>query len=451
MNEMRNREAFRASARWQDTEDSPLRDARRGALVGGLFFVGLLGWAALTPLDAAAYGQGVVTVSGNRQVVQHREGGIISALFVTENQLVRKGAPLAVVSSSDLVAGERSIAGEVLSLLAMRARLLAESRDSGSVPMPEEFAMLEGDQRKIAETALAGQRSLFEARRASLRTEQAVLAQRIAQHGQQIGGIEHQMSANRDQQRLIGDELAGLAALVPKGFVSINRLRAVEREASALDGHYGSYRSEIARSREAIGETRLQMVSLRKQMASEVAGQLREVQARLDELQPRLLALREQVARSVVRAPASGRIVGMRVFTVGGVLAAGDTLMEVVPQDRDLVVQAKVAPRDADDLRVGMETQVNFTALQDRNLPILKGKVTKISADSLEDERTGQSYFRIEVVVPPNELTKANRGKDAAVHAGLPADVLIPLRRRSAFQYLFEPLTRSLWLAGREG
>jgi len=450
MNEMTSRAGFIPAQPFNAENDSARKDARRGLLIGGIFFVGLLGWAALTPLDAAAYGQGVVIVSGNRQVVQHREGGIITALHVTENHMVAKGAPLAVVSSSELIAAERSIAGEVVSLLAMRARLLAESRNASIIAYPDEFRGLEGEERRLAEAAMDGQRGLLEARRASLNTEQAVLSQRVAQLGEQIGGVRHQLSANQDQQRLINDEIAGLKSLVPNGFVSINRLRAVEREASALEGANGAYRSDVARSHEAIGETRLQMVSLRKQMASEVAGQMRDVQARLDELQPKLLALKEQVARSVVRAPASGRVVGMRVFTVGGVLASGDTLMEIVPQDRDLVIQGKVSPQDADDIRVGMTTQVNFTALQDRNLPILIGKVTKVSADSLEDERTGQSFFRIEVVVPPAELLKANRGKEAAVQAGLPADVLIPLRKRSALSYLLEPITRSLWLAGRE-
>ena len=447
---MTSRAGFIPAQPFNAENDSARKDARRGLLIGSIFFVGLLGWAALTPLDAAAYGQGVVIVSGNRQVVQHREGGIITALHVTENHMVAKGAPLAVVSSSELIAAERSIAGEVVSLLAMRARLLAESRNASIIAYPDEFRGLEGEERRLAEAAMDGQRGLLEARRASLNTEQAVLSQRVAQLGEQIGGVRHQLSANQDQQRLINDEIAGLKSLVPNGFVSINRLRAVEREASALEGANGAYRSDVARSHEAIGETRLQMVSLRKQMASEVAGQMRDVQARLDELQPKLLALKEQVARSVVRAPASGRVVGMRVFTVGGVLASGDTLMEIVPQDRDLVIQGKVSPQDADDIRVGMTTQVNFTALQDRNLPILIGKVTKVSADSLEDERTGQSFFRIEVVVPPAELLKANRGKEAAVQAGLPADVLIPLRKRSALSYLLEPITRSLWLAGRE-
>ena len=449
MNKIVAKEAFELPFR-TSAEDGPQRELRRGMIIGGAFFVGLLGWAAITPLDAAAFGQGVVVVSGNRQVVQHREGGIITALYVTEGQLVRKGDPLAVVSASELIAAERSISGEVLSLLAMRSRLIAESKGASSLETPAEFQALEGSDRMVADAAMHGQRALFDARRSALSTDRAVLNQRVAQHHQQIAGIRHQLRANQVQQRLIADEVAGLQALVPKGFVSINRLRAMERMASELDGTYGAYNADIARSNEAIGETRLQISSLRSQMIAEVAAQLREVQGRIDELQPKLLSLREQVGRSVVRAPASGRVVGKRVFTVGGVVAPGDVLMEVVPQDRDLVIEGKVSPTDADDISPGMETQVNFTALQERSLPILKGQVTKVSADSLEDERTGERYFRIEVVVPPEEMNKVKQVRSEGIRAGLPADVLVPLRKRSALSYLVEPLTQTLWLAGRE-
>jgi HlyD family secretion protein len=431
--------------------DSPSGEFRTGALIGGLFFVGLLGWAALTPLHAGAYAEGVVVVSGNRQVVQHREGGIITHLFVTEGQVVKKGDPLAIVSTSELVAAERGATGEVISLLAMRERLMTEQNGGSAVHEPAEFAAYTGEDKALAEAAMQGQRNVFRARRTSLFTERGVLSQRMAQHRQQINGFQHQIRANLEQQRLISDEVAGLADLVPKGFVSLNRLRATERVASELRGNYGSHTADVARSHEAIGESRMQMVSLDRQLITEAASQLREVQVRLDELKPKLLSLREQVARSVVRAPAGGRVVGLSVFTVGGVVAPGDKLMEVVPQDRDLVIDGKVAPNDADDVRPGMVTQVKFPALQERNMPILTGKVTKISADTLEDERSGIRYFKVEVRVPPEQMRLIRQVRPGGgLMAGLPAEVVIPLRKRTALQYLVEPLTQSLWKAGRE-
>lgn len=432
-------------------EDSSRSETRKGLMIAGAFFIGLLGWAAVTPLDAGAYAEGVVAVSGSRQVVQHRDGGIVTDLKVAEGQLVQKGQPLLQVTASELIAAERGAASEVISLLATRARLVAEAGHAATVGEPMEFAALTGSDRLLASEALRVQRGLFEARRSALSTERAVLAQRVNQHHEQIGGIRHQMVANKDQQRLIREELNGLGELVGKGFVSINRIRAMERMASELSGTYGAHQADIARSGEAIGEARMQMVSLEKQRLTEVATHMNEVQVRLDELQPKLISLREQLARSTVRAPASGRVVGLKVFTIGAVVGSGETLMEIVPQDRDLIIQGKVSPTDADDLAVGMATQVRFTALQERNLPILMGTISKVSADSLEDDRSGMRYFKIEVTVPPAEMGKVRHlRRGDAIRAGLPADVIIPLRKRTALAYLIEPLTQTLWLAGRE-
>ena len=434
-----------------DGADAPGRDIRKGAMIGAAFFVGLLGFAALTPLDAGANAEGVVAVSGNRQAVQHQQGGIITDIRVTEGQSVRKGEVILKISASEAVAIERGLTSDYIAAIAQRARLLAEQAGHSTIPEPKEFAALSSDDRLFANEALSGQRQLLTARRNALAAERGVLRQRMAQHAEQIGGYSYQMKSNREQTRLIGEELDGLRALLPKGYVSLNRVRELERAAAELDGSHGAYRSEIARTSEAIGEARIQSLSLDKTRLEEVAGQMREVQIRIDEIMPKLSAVREQLARSIVRAPASGRVVGLKVFTVGGVVSAGDVLMEIVPQDRALVIEGKVMPTDADDLSPGMETQVRFSALQERNLPILKGQLTKISADSFEDARSGARYFKIEAVVPPAQLAKLELiRRGGALKAGLPAQVLIPLRKRTALDYLVEPLTQSLWKAGRE-
>ena len=431
--------------------DSPVREMRMGGMIAGFFFVILLGWAAATPLDAGAYAQGVVAVSGNRQAVQHRDGGLVTSLHVEEGERVAKGQALLRISSTELLATERGLTGEVIALLAQCARLVAEQRGLAQVSAPVEFASLAPQDRQLASEALQGQRMLFAARRSSIATQRNVLQQRIRQHDQQINGIAHQMQSNIEQQRLIADELDGLRALLPKGYVSINKVRSMERADAALRGDYGAFQADAARSSEAIGEAQLQVMSLDKQKLEEVAGQLRDTQIRLDELQPRLEAVREQLARSTVRAPASGRVVGLKIFTVGGVVAAGETLMEIVPQDRALVIEGKAAPTDADDLVPGMTTQIRFSALQERNLPILSGTISKVSADSFEDERTGQHYFRIQLVVPPSELAKLKKVRsDGGSRAGLPVEIMITLRKRTAISFLVEPLTQSLWLAGRE-
>jgi HlyD family type I secretion membrane fusion protein len=434
-----------------DELQSPKMEMRRGVIVAAVFFVGVLGWAAFIPLDSGAVAQGTVAVSGNRQSVQHRDGGIITELPVTEGQMVNKGDILVRISASELVAAERGMAGEMMSLLAQRARLDAERTGAGAMKLPAEFASLTEQDRVLADDAMRGQRLLFSARRDALSTQRSVLGQQIKQHSAQISAFDQQMSANGRQQKLIGEELTGLDSLVEKGFVSMNRIRAMQRGAAELEGNYGSLQADKIRVSEAIGETRLSMVSIDRKMLEDVATEMQATQLRLDELQPRLYATREQLARSMVRAPASGKVVGLDVHTVGGVVSPGQTLMEIVPVNRDLVIEARVQPSDADDLHIGMPTQIRFSALHERMLPTLLGKINKLSADSFEDERTGQHYFTMEVQVPPSELDKIRqvRGNNV-ITAGLPAEVVVPLRKRTALSYLLDPITEMLWMSGRE-
>lgn len=432
--------------------DDPRAELRWGAGVAIAFFVLFLGWAAFTRLDAGAYAHGVIAVAGNRQAVQHREGGVISAIHVSEGQTVAKGQMLVEIAAGDLRANERATTSEVFALLAQRARLDAERRHAPGFAPPPEFAILPPEDQTLAAEAMTLQRQQFNARRSSIAAQRGVLAQRIGQLSEQVTGYQRQLDANSEQQRLIGEELDGMRKLAAQGYAPVNRVRALERNEAALAGEDGSYRAQIARSGEAIGETRMQLLSLDRQMVEEVTGQLRDVEVRLDELQPKLTAMRQQLARATVRAPAGGKVVGLKVFTVGGVVGPGDVLMEIVPQDRALVIQAMVAPTDADDLKVGQETQIRFTSLHERDLPILKGRLTELSADSFVDEKSGQRYFRAEVSVPPAELERIRkvRGQQTGLQAGLPVEVLVPLRKRTALDYLLEPLLQTFWRSGRE-
>ena len=432
--------------------DSMRRELRIGGIIAAAFFVIFLGWAAFAPLDAGAYAPGKIVVSGNRQAVQHRDGGVVSALHVHEGQEVRQGQVLVEISAGELRAAERGLTGQVLALLAQRSRLVAERDGLRSVPTPPEFQALSGDDVTLANEALALQRQQFSARGGSRGNEIGVLSQRVEQLNQQIIGLDRQIASNREQSRLIGEELAGMQSLADRGFAPLNRVRALERQAAALDGEEGALRAQVARAQEAIGETRLQMLGVGSQTDEEVADLLRQVQVQLDELNPRLTAAREQLARAQVRAPASGRVVGLSVFTIGGVVQPGQMLMEVVPEEAALIVSAEVSPTDADDLRMGQDTEVRFSAFRERDLPILHGTVTDISADSFTDERTGRSFFRVTVEVPPSELAKieAVRGEDNGLIPGLPVEVVVPLRKRTALQYFFEPLTQSVWRSFRE-
>jgi HlyD family secretion protein len=435
-----------------DTTDDPRKEIRTGGLIAFAFFGLFLGWAAFAPLDAGAIGQGVVAVSGNRQAVQHREGGTVAALYVREGDVVKKGQVLLEIGSGDLRAEERALAGRVISLKAARARLAAERDGLAAVPVPADFATLSPEDQVLAGEAMRLETLQLNARRDALRTQEGVLTQRVGQLNQQIVGYSRQSEANQEQQRLLNEELEGTKSLAAKGYAPQTRVRALERTLADLKGSEGSYAADVARSRDAIGEARLQLMATRKQHVEEVVEQLRRTELDLAESEPRWIAAKDRLARAQVRAPATGAVVGLKIHTVGGVVGAGETLMEVVPQDASLVLDVMVSPQDADDLRIGQETQVRFPSFHERDLPVLKGRLTKLSADSFVDEKTGGRFFKAEVAVPPAEVAviRRVRGAQPGLKPGLPVEVVVPLRKRTALAYLTEPLAQGFWKSFRE-
>jgi HlyD family secretion protein len=226
-------------------------------------------------------------------------------------------------------------------------------------------------------------------------------------------------------------------------------VRALERTAAALEGEQGSLRAQVARTREQIGEARLQTLGVSTKLNEDVAEQLRQVEIQLNDLRPKMIELRDQLARAEIRSPATGQVVGLSVFTPGGVIQPGQTLMEVVPDEASQVIVAQVDPADIDNLRVGLDTEVKFPGLRERNPPIVHGRVTRISADSFTDEKTGRSHYRAEIVVPQSELEKLGSAA-RSIRAGMPVQVVMLTRKRTVLTYLVEPLVQSLWRSGSE-
>jgi HlyD family secretion protein len=429
----------------------PEREIRLGTTIAILFFVLFLGWAAFMPLDAGVHAAGTIAVAGNRQSVQHRDGGVVTAIHVREGQHVRAGDVLIELSAPELKAAERALTSDYLTLLAQRARLLAERSGQRDFAPPAEFASLSPADRELADQIMQLQRSEMHARSGAVSAQQSVLGQRASQLVQQQTGYSKQRQALKEQQRLIAEELVGLKSIAEKGFASMNRVRQLERAQADLQGQEAQMVSEYARAGEGIGETKMQSLSVSRDRLEQVETDLKDTQSKLSETLPKLVATREQLERSQVRAPATGQVVGLQVFTVGGVVAAGQKLMDIVPDGRELVIQAQLNPSDADDAFAGQSAQIRFVAVHNRSLPLFTGTVRTVSADSFTDEKTGRSFFRAEIVVPEKELRRVRsvlgRGE---LRPGLPVEAVLTVRKRTALQYLLEPLTGALWRSGHE-
>jgi HlyD family secretion protein len=429
----------------------PSREIRLGTAIATAFFILFLGWAAFMPLDAGVHANGVIAVSGNRQTVQHKEGGTITAIHIREGQHVQAGQVLIELSAPELRAAERALTSDYLTLLAQRARLLAERGGQRDFAPPAEFGSLRLEDREIAAQVMQLQRAEMHARFGAVSAQQSVLGQRAQQFVQQQSGYTQQRASLIEQQRLIGEELSGLQKIAEKGFASMNRVRELERAQAALKGQQAAMEAEYARAGEGIGETRMQSLTVSRNRLEQVETDLKDTQSKLSEVLPKLVATREQLEHSLVRAPVTGQVVGLTVFTVGGVVAPGQKLMDIVPDGRELLIQAQLNPSDADDAFVGQPAQVRFMSVHNRSMPLFTGTVRTVSADSFTDERTGRSYFRAEVVVPASELRKVRsvlgRGE---LRPGLPVESVLRVRKRTALQYLIEPLSGALWRSGRE-
>ncbi len=425
-------------------DDSPGTAIRVGALVAILFFVVGLGWAAFARLDAAASGEGQVTVSGNRRTVQHRDGGIVKAMAVRDGDHVTAGQVLFRLEGAEVAASERALAASVIYLLAQRARLEAEVAGRAIV-WPAEFATATGDDRRLIARAQSLQLAQLRSRGASLAASDQVLRQQAAEVARQTSGFNAQAQASARQRASLAQQLESTKKLADEGYVSRNTVRAIERSIQQLEGADADYSSRSAAAREQIGQTSAQRVQTRRRQVEEAAASLRDTQFQLNEMQPKWAAAREQLAHTEIRAPVSGTVVGLRVFTVGGVIQAGQPILDIVPDAAPLIVRANFAPGDIDGVVAGRPAEVKFLSLHDRGLPILTGTVHSISADSLRDEASGRSYFSAEIAVPHDQIARiaAVRGGDTGIRAGVPVAVMVPLRRRTALQYLLDPLTEA--------
>lgn len=427
----------------------PYPDILLGGAATLVFFVGFVGWSAQAPLDSAAHAAGQVTVAGSRQLVQHLEGGEVSALLVKEGDVVAAGQPLIELNAAEARANERALTAQVVQRQAQLARIRAEMLGQAFVT-PANFVALTGEDKTLADEAEAMARRELAARNGAYSTEQAVLSRRVDQLREQITGGRVQAASNERQQGFVGQELDGMRRLAAQGYAPMTRVRSLERSAAELEGANGAQRADIARLNAGVGEIRLQMTQASANRSSILAEEARTTETELASLLPQLEAARQKLDSSRVTAPIAGTVMAMSVHTVGGVTAAGQNLMEIVPLKPSLTMDVRVQTRDVEGLEAGQVVEVKFPGLANRRTPVLHGNLSVLSPDTVVDERTGVAYYMAKVVVSEAELKKIDNvnGQRVALRPGMAVEVLIRKHKRSLLQYLFEPLTSTLWSQG---
>ncbi|MGL3107962.1 HlyD family type I secretion periplasmic adaptor subunit [Bradyrhizobium sp. BR 1432] len=423
-------------------ENAPNDSIRGVALTGWLiiviFFGGIGTWAVTAPLNGAVVANAVIKVDGNRKSVQHLDGGIVKELHVREGERVLAGDVLIVLDDTQARAEYEVLTQQYAVLRATEVRLLTELDHESELAMPNDLRARSDD--PYFKSVWSGQHNQFESRRASLEGQRSVIREKINQLGSQIVGAEAQVKAFTDQINSVRNEAQDIAPLVERGLIARPRILQLERTAYGLEGQIADTKASIAKARQAIAEQEQQIAQLDNDRMTDVTKDLRDTQARLLEVIPKALSAKSVLGRMEIRAPYTGRVVGLSVFAVGGVIQRGDRILDIVPAEDALTIEAQIAVEDIGDVHPDMRAEVHLTAYKQRIVPIIHGDVIQVSADRLTDPKTNASYYTAFVRINQAELTGM---PNIRLYPGMPATVMIPTIQRTAFEYIVGPLAMS--------
>ena len=411
-----------------------------GAAVIAIFVVGLIVWASLDKLATGITAMGEVRADSMRKTLRHREPGTVKQILVTEGQAVRAGQPLLLFNDVEARAAVDVLQNQYDSMVTQNARFMAEATGARTLVFPADV-MARAAEPGVAQL-IRDQQFLFSSRALLNESQAAVLAQRIEQQQTQVVGQQAQVDAIIERQRLTQEELDGYRKLNEQGFAPKTLVLRYEGNMAELAGRKGQLVSEIARLRQQMGETRLQLAQLRNERQSQSAEGLRDSQTRLADVIPRLTTARQSLDATVVRSPVDGNIFNLTQFTIGGLVGAGEVIMDVVPKGAPLTVTAMIKPEDVDEVRVGMPVKVRLTGLNQRFNDAMDATVSVVSADRLTNDKSGIAFYRVDVRIAPTQLTKLKKG--VKMTSGMPASVTVVGGKRSIMSYLISPIT-STW------
>lgn len=426
------------------TRRSIRRHILAGLTVFAILAAGVGGWAGTARVSGALIAPGSVVVDSNIKKVQHPTGGVVGELRVREGDRVKAGDVVVRLDQTITRANLAIVTKGLAELAARKARLASERDGSDVIQFPDQLTS-RGGEPEIAQI-MEGEHKLFELRRSARLGQKAQLRQQSAQLLEEIVGLTAQQQAKKKEIELISRELEGVRELFKKNLVQINRLTLLEREATRLDGEEAQLMAAVAQARGKIAETELKIIQIDQDLSSEVAKEMREIDAKVGEFVERKLQAEDQLQRVDIRAPQDGAVFQLTVHTVGGVIAAGETIMLIVPEADSLAVEARVNPQDIEQVQLHQKTVLRFPAFNAATTPEIDGQVSTISADVSSDQRTGQSFYTIRISMQPAELSRGN----IKLVPGMPVECFIQTGERTVISYLLKPFRDQLQRTFRE-
>jgi HlyD family secretion protein len=403
------------------------------------------GWATLVPLSGAVVVPGSLVAESNVKKVQHQAGGIVAKILVHDGAHVKEGDLLMRLDETQARSGLEVIAKQLDETRVRVARLVAERDGLDDVKLPRELAARGAD--KELQLLFASEKSLFKARGSARASQKQLLRSRIDQLKQEIEGFTAQIKSKAAQRDLISGELQGVQSLFDKRLVPLTRLTSLQRDAANLDGEQGQLQSSIAETQGKISEAELQIVQVDQQFRSDVVKDLREAEDKAAELTQKNVAAQDVLNRIDIRSPTSGIVHDLVEHTIGGVIAPGEVLMQIVPDTDDLQIEAKLHINDIDQVHVGQRTNVRFATFNQRTTPSLNGFVSYVSADSTVDKQTSAAFYTVRVTLPEQEVKRLG---GLQLVSGMPAQVFLETGSRTMFSYLTKPIAEQMHRAFSE-
>ncbi len=412
----------------------------------GVFVIGFGGWATYAPLESAAIAGGVIEAESSRKTIQHLEGGIIRRILVKDGDRVTAGQPLIRLEDTKARAAVQLLQAQLWEAQALEARLLAERDARTTIQFPLALSSAAGRDPALAEV-MAGQVKIFDTRSRLQLSRIEVIQQRKAQTKEEIAALRFQAEAAATRAAITKKEVGTVEPLVKKGLHTHTRLLQLEREQAEMDGRLGGTLAQIARAEQAIGESQAMILKLESDQQTEIAQSLRDTQAQIFELLERIQAASDVLVRTVVRAPEDGTVTDLRIHTPGGVVSAGEALMDLVPRQDCLIVLAQVKPEDIDLVRPGLEARVRLLAYKHRRVPPVDGILTYVAADRLVDPETKRAYYIARVRINDASLRQL---PEVEIMPGMPSEVLIKTGQFTVAHYMLRPILESFNRSFRE-
>jgi HlyD family secretion protein len=428
-----------------DSRASIRRHIIAGTAVVAFLAVGLGGWASTAEISGALIAQGSLVVDSNVKKVQHPTGGVVGEVRVRDGDRVKAGDILIRLDLTVTRANLAIVTKGLTELYARKARLAAERDGVDFVTVPKELSDHLSD--PDVQEAMSSERKLFDLRRKSRIGQKDQLRQRVAQLQEQITGLAAQQDAKTKETKLIEQELVGVRDLWARNLVQLNRLTSLERDAAKIEGERGQLIAAAAEAKGKITETQLQIIQVDQDLSSDVAKELRETDSKIGEYVERKVTAEDQLKRTDIRAPQDGIVFQSTANTVGGVVTAGDPIMLIVPQADNLMVEVKVDPKDIDQVQFGQAVVLRFSAFNSRTTPEINGTVSRIAADTTNDQRTGQSYYLVRIAMTDEEVSRLGAVK---LTPGMPVEAFIQTGERTMIAYLIKPLHDQLMRSFRE-